>query len=197
MWAGPDANPILALSWQRGPHQSEGMAHASQLLFPRGSDLCRVRRRHQSNQIPHHLSSGKCIPAPSFPPTGARREASTPPAACHVSPDLRRRPCTARPMRPGFSPYGWASHLPLIPRLRLQDAAPKQMVLSAILIPPLAHPPLSVTLTLAFRELIPSRCSRRAGKRSESLKEEEPWERGRRLRPKTAHLQREGAEQQI
>lgn len=58
---------ILGLFWQRNPHQSEGMAYASQLLFPHGSDLCCVCRRHQSNQIPHHLSSSKCIPF-SFTP---------------------------------------------------------------------------------------------------------------------------------
>lgn len=57
---------IIALSWQCNPHQSQGMAYASQLLFPHGSDLCCVCRRHQSNQIPHHLSSGKCIPFPSI-----------------------------------------------------------------------------------------------------------------------------------
>lgn len=51
--------------WQRNPHQSEGMAHAPQLLLPHGADLCCVCRRHQSNQIPHHLSSSKCIPPPS------------------------------------------------------------------------------------------------------------------------------------
>ena len=38
------------------------MAYASKLLFPHGSDLRCVCRRHQSNQIPHHLSSSKCIP---------------------------------------------------------------------------------------------------------------------------------------
>lgn len=58
---------ILGLFWQRNPHQSEGMAYASQLLFPHGSDLCCVCRRHQSNQIPHHLSSSKCIPFSFIP----------------------------------------------------------------------------------------------------------------------------------
>lgn len=62
MWAWAPSNLILDLFWQRNPHQSEGMAHASQLLFPHGSDLCCVCRGHQSNQIPHHLSSSKCIP---------------------------------------------------------------------------------------------------------------------------------------
>lgn len=31
------------------------MAHASQLLLPHGPDIHCVRRRHQPNQIPHHL----------------------------------------------------------------------------------------------------------------------------------------------
>lgn len=52
---------ILVFFWQRDPHQSERMAYASQLLLPHGPDLCCVCRRHQSNQIPHHLSSSKCI----------------------------------------------------------------------------------------------------------------------------------------
>lgn len=37
------------------------MAYAAQLLFPHGADLRCVRWRHQSNQIPHHLSSSKCV----------------------------------------------------------------------------------------------------------------------------------------
>lgn len=48
--------------WQCNPHQSEGMAYAAQLLFPHSADLRCVCWRHQSNQIPHHLSSSKCIP---------------------------------------------------------------------------------------------------------------------------------------
>lgn len=66
-WAMLPANLILDLFWQRDPHQSEGMAYAPQLLFPHGSDLCCVCRRHQSNQIPHHLSSSKCIPFSFIP----------------------------------------------------------------------------------------------------------------------------------
>lgn len=46
---------VCVCFFQHNPDQSERMAHASQLLLPHGSDVRCLRRRHQPNQIPHHL----------------------------------------------------------------------------------------------------------------------------------------------